>query len=154
MIDYVPVTKYELRFPKGEPMPLYIYYTLLGQEYEILREEPHFLKRPEFPSPQYVLDTLRTALNGYPTQEYVTKDNTNTRVFNVRFGDEDETKLVEVYFRIDAEEDILECTISRGHYKDGDTSHIEYEPCYALRWTWDDLDFYGLLNYNEEEFDD
>lgn len=156
MIDYVPVTHYELRFPKGQELPLYIYYTLLGQEYETLRNEPVLLKeRGE--DVDYVLDVLHTALNGFPEHKPVFLDN-DTRVFNVRFGVGDgETRLARVCFYIDNEHNALCCNIQRGHYgpDNSDTcTHIEYEPGYVMQWYWDDLDFYGLLNYNEEELDD
>lgn len=155
MIDYVPVTHHELRFPKDKEMPLYEYYTLLSQEYETFRNEPYLLtERGE--DADYVLDVLHTALNGFPHQESTYGDN-NTRVFNVRFGADDGTKLARVCFYIDTELDMLCCNIQRGHYGEDCSehcTHIEYEHGYHMQWGWDDLDFYGLINYEEEELDD
>lgn len=156
MIDYVPVTRYELRFPKKKELPLYIYYTLLGQEYETLRNDPMLLKECG-EDVDYVLDVLHTALNGFPEHQSVYCDS-DTRVFNVRFGAEDgKTRLARVCFYIDNENDVLCCNIQRGNYSAdcSDTcTHIEYEPGYIMQWQLDDLDFYGLLNYDKEELDD
>ena len=135
MIDYVPVTRYELRFPKKKELPLYIYYTLLGQEYETLRNDPMLLEECG-EDVDYVLDVLHTALNGFPEHQSVYCDN-DTRVFNVRFGAEDgKTRLARVCFYIDNENDILCCNIQRGNYGAdcSDTcTHIEYEPGYVMQ---------------------
>lgn len=156
MIDYVPITRYELRFPKKKELPLYIYYTLLGQEYETLRNDPMLLEECG-EDVDYVLDVLHTALNGFPEHKSVYCDS-DTRVFNVRFGAEDGgTRLARVCFYIDNENDVLCCNIQRGNYGAdcSDTcTHIEYEPGYVMEWQFDDLDFYGLLNYDKEALDD
>lgn len=156
MIDYVPVTHHELRFRKGENLPMYIYYTLLGQEYEVLRNDP-FLLNDRCEDPDYVLDVLHTALNGFPEHEPVFPDN-DTRVFKVRYLDDNgKTHLARVCFYIDTDHDALICDIQRGHYgpNNSDTcTHIVYEPEHQMTWGWDTLDFYGLLNYNKEELDD
>lgn len=156
MIDYVPVTRHELRFRKGEDLPMYIYYTLLGQEYEVLRNDP-FLLKYRCEDPNYVLDVLHTALNGFPEHEPVFPDN-DTRAFKVRYLDDNgKTHLARVCFYIDTDHDALICNIQRGHYgpDNSDTCmHIVYEPGHQMTWEWDTLDFYGLLNYNKEELDD
>lgn len=156
MIDYVPVTHHELRFRDGEDLPMYIYYTLLGQEYEVLRNDP-FLLKDRCEDPDYVLDVLHTALNGFPEHEPVFPDN-DTRAFKVRYLDDNgKTHLARVCFYIDTDHDALICDIQRGHYgpNNSDTcTHIVYEPGHQMTWGWDTLDFYGLLNYNKEELDD
>lgn len=156
MIDYVPVTRHELRFRKGEDLPMYIYYTLLGQKYEVLRNDP-FLLKYRCEDPNYVLDVLHTALNGFPEHEPVFPDN-DTRVFKVRYLDDNgKTHLARVCFYIDTYHDTLICDIQRGHYSPNNSdacTHIVYEPEYQMTWEWDTLDFYGLLNYNKEELDD
>lgn len=158
MIDYVPVTHYELCFPKGKELPLYVYYTLLGQEYEALRNDPSLLK-DRCKDPDYVLDVLHTALNGFPEPESVFPDN-NVRAFKVRYTDGcGKTHLARVCFYIDTDCDTLCCNIRRGHYgpdNNSDTcTHIIYEPG-QMTWEWnsDILDSYGLLNWDKEELDD
>lgn len=156
MLDYVPITHHELCFQKGKKLPLYVYYTLLGQEYETLRNDDFLLERCG-QDPEYVLDVLHTALSGFPEHDTVFPDE-KSRVFNVRYCDNnDMIQLARVCFYIDKENDTLCCNIQRGHYgKDCSESctHIEYESGYRMSWDWDDLDFYGLLNYNEGDFDD
>lgn len=156
MIDYVPVTHHELRFPKGKKLPLYVFYTLLGQEYEVLRNDP-FILEDKGEDADYVLDVLHTALNGFPEHDTLFPDE-ETRVFNVRYCDNnDMVQLARVCFYIDKKNDTLCCDIQRGHYSrdysEGCT-HIKYESGYHMSWYWDDLDSYGLLNYNEGDFDD
>lgn len=150
MIKCVPTTNYRLEFKEHEQMPLYVYYTLLGQEYETLRNEPELLRGKNV-RPDYILDVLHTALNGHVKQEDTFYHN-DTRVFNVRFGCGSETKLVRVCFYIDGN-DSLGCNVQRGHYgKDcSDTcTHIEYEPGYRTSWGCDSLEYYGIVSYKED----
>lgn len=152
MIKYEPVTHYELKFEEGKPLPLYYLYTLLGQEYEVFRNEPHLLTdRGE--DADYVLDVLYTALNGFPEADNSYHDN-NMRVFNVHFGGGNEIKLARVCFYIEG--DILCCNVQRGHYGEdcGDTcTHIEYEPGFYMNWDVKDLMFYGFIE-DSEDYDD
>lgn len=156
MIDYVPVVHHELRFPKGEKLPLYVFYTLLGQEYETLRNDP-FLLEDKNEDSDYVLDILHTALNGFPEHEPVSFDN-DTRAFKIRYMDDNgETHIARACFFIDTDHDTVCCNLQRGSYgpDNSDTcTHIVYEPEYQMTWEWDTLDFYGLLNYDKEELDD
>lgn len=156
MIDYVPVTHHELRFPKGKELPLYVYYTLLGQEYEVLRNDP-FLLKDRCEDPDYVLDVLHIALNGFPEPESMSPDN-DVRAFKVRYMDDcGKTHLARVCFYIDTDRDAVCCNIQRGNCgpDNSDTcTYIIYEPGYQMTWEWDTLDFYGLLNWNGEELDD
>lgn len=149
MIKYEPVTRYELKFEKGKPLPLYYLYTLLGQEYEVFRNEPHLLTdRGE--DADYVLDVLYTVLNGFPEADNSYHDN-NVRVFNVHFGGDDEIKLARVCFFIEG--DILRCNVQRGHYGEdcSDTcTHIEYEPGFYMGWYVEDLIFYGFIEDSED----
>ena len=152
MIKYEPVTHYELKFEKGKPLPLYYFYTLVGQEYEVYRNEPEIL-RGRGEDVDYVLDVLRTALNGFPEVDNNYHDN-SVRVFKVHFGGDDEIKLARVCFSIEG--DILRCNIQRGHYgKDcSDTcTHIEYESGFHMSWDVEDLIFYGFID-DTEDYDD
>ena len=152
MIKYEPVTHYELKFEKGKPLPLYYLYTLVGQEYEVYRNEPEIL-RGRGEDVDYVLDVLRTALNGFPEADH-SYHNNDMRVFNVHFGDEDEIKLARVCFFIEG--DILRCNVQRGHYGEdcSDTcTHIEYEPGFYMSWDVEDLIFYGFIE-DSEDYDD
>lgn len=152
MIKYEPVTHYELKFEEGKPLPLYYLYALLGQEYEVFRNEPHLLTdRGE--DADYVLDILHTVLNGFPETESVYYD-TGTRVFKVQFGSNEGIKLARVCFYI--EDDVLNCNVQRGHYGEdcSDTcTHIEYEPGYHMSWDVEDLIFYGFIE-DSEDYDD
>lgn len=152
MIKYEPVTHYELKFEKGKPLPLYYLYTLLGQDYEVFRNEPHLLTdRGE--DADYVLDTLHTVLNGFPEADNSYHDN-SVRVFKVHFGGDDEIKLARVCFFI--EDDILRCNVQRGHYGEdcSDTcTHIEYGPGFYMSWAVEDLMFYGFIE-DSEDYDD
>ena len=152
MIKYEPVTRYELKFEEGKPLPLYYLYTLLGQEYEVFRNEPHILTdRGE--DADYVLDVLYTVLNGFPEADNSYHDN-NVRVFNVHFGGDDENKLARVCFYI--EDDVLRCNVQRGHYGEGYSNiftYIEYEPGYHMSWDIEDLMFYGFIE-DSEDYDD
>lgn len=152
MIKYEPVTHYELKFEKGKPLPLYYLYTLLGQDYEVFRNEPHLLTdRGE--DADYVLDTLHTVLNGFPEAESVYYDN-DTRVFQVQFGSNEGIKLARVCFYI--EDDVLNCNIQRGHYGEDCSdicTHIEYEPGFYMSWDVEDLMFYNFIE-DSEDYDD
>lgn len=152
MIKYEPVTHYELKFEKGKPLPLYCLYALVGQEYEVYRNEPEIL-RGRGEDVGYVLDVLRTALNGFPEADSGYHDN-NVRVFNVHFGGDDEIKLARVCFYIEG--DVLRCNVQRGHYGEdcSDTcTHIEYEPGFYMSWDIEDLIFYGFIE-DSEDYDD
>lgn len=152
MIKYEPVTHYELKFEEGKPLPLYYLYALVGQEYEVYRNEPEIL-RGRGEEVDYVLDVLRTALNGFPEADKGYYDN-NMRVFNVRFGGDDESKLARVCFYI--EDDILHCNVQRGHYGEDCSdacTHIEYEPGFHMSWDIEDLIFYGFIE-DSEDYDD
>ena len=152
MIKYEPVTHYELKFEEGKPLPLYYLYALVGQEYEVYRNEPEIL-RGRGEDVDYVLDVLRTVLNGFPEADKGYYDN-NMRVFNVRFGGDDESKLARVCFYI--EDDILHCNVQRGHYGEdcSDTcTHIEYEHGFYMSWDVEDLIFYGFIE-DSEDYDD
>lgn len=152
MIKYEPVTHYELKFENGKPLPLYYLYTLLGQEYEVYRNEPELL-RSRGENVDYVLDVLHTVLNGFPEADNRYYDN-NVRVFKIHFGSDDESKLARVRFYIDG--DILRCNVQRGHYGEdcSDTcTRIEYEPGFYMSWDIEDLIFYGFIE-NSEDYDD
>lgn len=149
MIKYEPVTHYELKFEKGKPLPLYYLYALVGQEYEVYRNEPEIL-RGRGEDVDYVLDVLRTALNGFPEADH-SYHNNNMRVFNVHFGGDDEIKLARVCFYIEG--DILRCNVQRGHYGEdcSDTcTHIEYESGFYMSWDVEDLIFYGFIEDSED----
>lgn len=152
MIKYEPVTHYELKFEEGKPLPLYYLYTLLGQEYEVYRNEPELLRSRD-EDVDYVLDVLRTALNGFPEADNSYHDN-SVRVFKVYFGGDDEIKLARVCFYI--EDDILRCNVQRGHYGEdrSDTcTHIKYEPGFCMSWDIEHLAFYGFIE-DSEDYDD
>ena len=152
MIKYEPVTHYELKFEKGKPLPLYYFYALVEQEYEVYRNEPEIL-RGRGEDVDYILDVLRTALNGFPEADHSYHDN-DMRVFNVHFGGDDEIKLARVCFFIEG--DILRCNVQRGHYGEdcSDTcTHIEYEPGFYMSWDIEDLIFYGFIE-DSEDYDD
>ena len=154
MIDAVPHTEYVLGFHDTDPMPLYMYYCLLGQDYEVFRNEPHLLTdRGE--NAERVLDTFHILLNGYPDQDDCRYYDKNIRVFNTRHGGDGEDKIARACFYF--EDNVLYCNIQRGHYgKDHiDTrKHIEYEHGYKCSWDLDTLDWYGIVKVAEEEFDD
>lgn len=146
MFKYEPVTHYELKFDKN-PMPLYVYYTLLGQEYEVMRHEPDLLTSRGVDA-DYALDVLETALNGYPRRD--------GNEFHVRYCDGMETKMARVFFYIDEDTGDLSCSIQRGHYADNsteNTTHIEYEPSYRTHWSLDDLMFYDFIPEEDVEED-
>lgn len=152
MIKYEPVTHYELKFEESKPLPLYYFYTLVGQEYEVYRNEPEIL-RGRGEDVDYVLDVLRTALNGFPEADHSYHDN-NMRVFNVHFGGDDEIKLARVCFFIEG--DILRCNVQRGHYGEdcsNTCTHIEYEPGFYMSWNIEDLIFYGFIEDSENYYD-
>lgn len=149
MIKYEPVTHYELKFEKGKPLPLYYLYTLVGQEYEVYRNEPEIL-RGRGEDVDYVLDVLRTTLNGFPETDH-NYHNNNVRVFHIHFGGDDEIKLARVCFFIEG--DILRCNVQRGHYGEdcSDTcTHIEYESGFYMSWDVEDLIFYGFIEDSED----
>ena len=149
MIKYEPVTHYELKFEEGKPLPLYYLYALVGQEYEVYCNEPELLhSRGE--DVEYVLDVLRTALNGFPEADNNYCD-TDVRVFKVHFNDDDYIKLARVCFYVDG--DTLRCIVQRGHYCEDCSStytHIEYEPGFYMSWDIDDLVFYGFIEDSED----
>lgn len=152
MIKYEPVTHYELKFEEGKPLPLYYLYALVGQEYEVYRNEPELL-RGCGEDVDYVLDVLRTALNGFPKADNCYHDD-SVRVFNVHFGGDDESKLARVCFSVDG--DILRCNIQRGHYGEACSetcTYIEYEPGFHMSWDVEDLIFYGFID-DAEDYDD
>ena len=152
MIKYEPVTHYELKFEEGKPLPLYYLYALLGQEYEVYCNEPELL-RSRGEDVAYVLDVLRTALNGFPEADNSYHDN-NVRVFNVHFGVDDESKFARVCFYIDG--DVLRCKVQRGHYGEDYSNifkYIEYEPGFYMSWDIEDLMFYGFIE-DSEDYDD
>lgn len=153
MIKAVPHTEYELAFHDEKPMPLYMYYCLLGQDYEVLRNDSTLLTYKGADADS-VLETFRILLNGYPQQEDCYYD-PSIRTFNVKFNDDGEVKLARACFYFD--DNALCCKIQRGHYgKDHGKrcTHIEYDPSYECCWNWDDLDWYGLVEYAEEDVDD
>lgn len=152
MIDAVPHTEYVLEFHDTDPMPLYMYYCLLGQDYEVFRNEPHLLTdRGE--NAEKVLDTFHTLLNGYPDQENCYYDK-SIRVFNTRYGGDTEDKIARACFYF--EDNVLYCNIQRGHYGEdcSDTcTHIEYEQGFRMSWDIEDLIFYGFIE-DSEDYDD
>ena len=149
MIKYEPVTHYELKFEEGKPLPLYYLYALVGQEYEVYRNEPELL-RNYGEDVEYVLDVLRTVLNGFPEVDN-SYNYSSVRVFNVYFGGDDESKFARVFFYID--DDVLKCSVQRGYYGQdcSDTcTHIEYEPSFRMSWNIEDLIFYGFIDDTED----
>lgn len=151
IINAVPHTEYDLEFSDSEPMPMYAFYCLLGQDYETYRNDPELMTRYGV-DVDYVLDTLHTLLNGFPEQE---TSYYNTRVFNVRYGGKNDSgiKLARACFYF--EDSTLYCSIQSGRYCDGNDyhTHIEYDPAFRCSWGLDDLEWYGLVNV-EEECDD
>lgn len=152
MIKCEPVTQYELKFEEGKPLPLYYLYTLVGQEYEVYRNEPELL-RGRGEDVDYVLDVLRTVLNGFPKADTSYYDN-DVRVFNVHFGDNGKSKFARVCFYVEG--DILHCNVQRGHYGEdcSDTcTHVKYGPVFHMSWDIEDLIFYGFID-DMEDYDD
>lgn len=152
MIKCKPVTHYELKFEEDKPLPLYYLYTLVGQEYEVYRNEPELL-RGRGEDVDYVLDVLRTVLNGFPKADTSYHDN-DVRVFNVHFGDNGKSKFARVCFYVEG--DILHCNVQRGRYGEdcSDTCpHVKYGPVFHMSWDIEDLIFYGLIG-DMEDYDD
>ena len=151
IINAVPHTEYNLEFSDSEPMPMYAFYCLLGQDYETYRNDPELMTRYGV-DVDYVLDTLHTLLNGFPEQE---TSHYNDRVFNVRYGGKNDSgiKLARACFYFEGS--TLYCSIQSGRYCDGndDHTHIKYDPAFRCSWGLDDLEWYGLVNV-EEECDD
>ena len=151
IINAVPHTEYDLEFNDSEPMPMYAFYCLLGQEYETYRNDPELMTRYGV-DVDYVLDTLHTLLNGFPEQE---TSYYNTRVFNVRYGGKNDSgiKLARACFYFEGS--TFYCSIQSGRYCDGNDyyTHIKYDPAFRCSWKLDDLEWYGLVNV-EEECDD
>lgn len=149
MINATPHTEYDLEFNDSEPMPLYAFYCLLGQEYETYRNDPELLTMYGIDA-DYVLDTLHTLLNGFPEQE---TSYYNDRVFNVRCGcrNDSEVKLARACFYFEGS--VLYCNIQSGHYATADCTRIKYDPAFRCSWDLDELEWYGLVNV-EEECDD
>ena len=151
MIEFKPVTRYEMKFAKGKPLPLYFFYTLLGQDYQVYSEEPYLLK-DKGDDPEEVLDMLHIALNGFPRAENIYSD--NVRAFKISYGSGNETKIVRAAFYID--DDTLACTLQRARkvvchhlnnvYVNTPThTTYTYGPSYCLTWDWEDLAYYGLV---------
>jgi hypothetical protein len=151
MINAVPHTEYDLEFNDSEPMPLYVFYCLLGQEYETYRNDPELLTMRGIDA-DYVLDTLHTLLNGFPEQE---TSYYNDRVFNVRCGgrNDSDVKLARACFYFEGSN--LYCNIQNAHYCGNNSCHtrIKYDPAFRCSWELDELEWYGLVNV-EEECDD
>ena len=151
IINAVPHTEYDLEFNDSEPMPMYAFYCLLGQEYETYRNDPELMTRYGV-DVDYVLDTLHTLLNGFPEQE---TSYYNDKVFNVRYGGKNDSgiKLARACFYFEGS--TFYCSIQSGRYCDGNDyyTHIKYDPAFRCSWKLDDLEWYGLVNV-EEECDD
>lgn len=154
MIKSIPITSYELQFEENKPLPLYVFYTLLGQEYEVLRNDPQLLTyRGE--DAEYVLKTLHVALNGFPQVDDIPWDN-RTRIYKVRYNSGDDVTFARVCFYIGSDGQTLECNLQQGHYDkecDRNVTSISYDKAYHMTWDYDSLSFYGIVD-NEEEFDD
>lgn len=149
MIKCEPVTQYELKFEEGKPLPLYYLYTLVGQEYEVCRNEPELI-RGRGEDVDYALDVLHTVLNGFPKADTSYYDN-DVRVFNVYFCDNGKNKLARVCFYV--EDDILHCNVQREHYGEdcSDTcTHAKYGPVFHMSWDIEDLISYGLIDDMED----
>ena len=153
MIKATPHTEYDLEFNDAGPMPLYAFYCLLGQEYETYRNDPELLTMRGVDA-NYVLDTLHTLLNGFPEQE---TSYYNDKVFNVRCGgrNDSEVKLARACFYFEGS--VLYCNIQSGHDVTADCNkygtRIKYDTAFRCSWDLDDLEWYGLVNI-EEECDD
>lgn len=151
VINAIPHTEYDLEFNESEPMPMYAFYCLLGQEYETYRNNPELLTMYGR-DVDYVLDTLHTLLNGFPEQD---TSYYNDRTFNVRYGvkndkNENEVKLARACFYFEGS--TLYCSIQKGHCCEHNDyyTHIKYDPAFRCSWELDDLEWYGLVDVKEE----
>lgn len=138
MINAVPRVEYDLKFEKGKEMPLYMFYCLLANEYELRREEPDF-----HPNNDYALDCLHTLMNGYPRHDNIYFD--DIRNFTVKYGNGGNTKVAHVSFYTDGDE--LVANIQRGTITERENGEaITYEPGFICSWDYDTLADYGLIN--------
>ena len=128
----------QIEFPKGG-LPLYVYYTLLSTENEVLRDKD---VRSDLPD-QEVKDKQRllfTALNGYPTQIYA---DSRTCEYSVRCGVDDSKVMVAFATqKVDHDswdEPLIKCQIIDLEYC-GEPIEVWFS------WNWEDLDWYGLID--------
>lgn len=130
----------QIEFPEGG-LPLYVYYTLLSTENEVLRDEDICSGF----SAQEVKDKKRllfTALNGYPHQIY---SDSKTCEYSVNCGVNDSKALVTFKaLKVNPDsydEPFIECRLLdlTDNYSD-----IETEVWFS--WNWEDLDWYGLID--------
>lgn len=148
MINSVPHVEYTLKFEKGKKMPMYMFYCLLGNEYEFRREEPDFHENND-----YALDCLHTLVNGYPHHNHIYND--DVRSFTVHYGNGDNTKVAHVSFYF-TDVDKLCANIQRGTLvKHDNSTETVYEPGFVCSWDYDTLADYDLINeFSLEDMDD
>lgn len=148
MINSVPHLEYTLKFEKGKKMPMYMFYCLLGNEYEFRREEPDFHENND-----YALDCLHILMNGYPHHDSICDD--YHRSFIVKYGNGEKTKVARISFYTVGDDELC-ARIQRGTLtktENGET--ITYEPGFVCSWDYDTLADYDLINeFSLEDMDD
>ena len=130
----------QIEFPEGG-LPMYVYYTLLSTENEVLRDDDicSYLGDKET---ELRKKLLFTALNGYPSQIY---SDSSSCEYLVRCG-VDDSKVFVMFAanRVDPEDidiPMLRCQLYNPD-KDYDSDIEEV----WLSWNLEDLDWYGLID--------
>lgn len=130
----------QIEFPEGG-LPLYVYYTLLSTENEVLRDDDicSYLGDKETKLRKKL---LFTALNGYPSQIY---SDSHTCKYLVRC-DVDDSRVFVAFAaqRVNPEDfntPMLKCQL----YNPDNDYDSDIEEVW-LSWNWEDLDWYGLID--------